>query len=308
MTPRPIIDESDAQVWHRLLQSQHGIVHRSDIPPEIQRFAGRELRSRRWQRVTRDVFATHNGPLTSSQQLWAALKSAPRGSALSGLTAAGLGGLRGFPSVVIHLTQPCGTHAARRTGLVVHFSRFLDTADVHPLQNPRRTRPARSLLDAASFATGDRYARAILLAGVQQGVASVLQLREALPRRGPCLRHALICETLNDAEGGIQSVPEADFDVIRRRQGLPEPARQRVVQRPNGRYYLDADWEEYELSVEVDGIPHLDVLNWDADLDRANEIAINGRTLLRFTSFTVRHNPHAVAAVLIRGLMARGWH
>jgi very-short-patch-repair endonuclease len=308
MTLHPIIDESDAQVWRRLLQSQHGVVHRSDIPPEIRRLARRELRSRRWQRFTRDVFVTHNGPLTATQQLWGALKAAPRGSALSGLTAANIGGLRGFPSLAIHLTQPCGTRAVRLPGVVVHFSRFLNTADVHPLQNPRRTRPARSLLDAASFADGDRYSRAILLAGVQQGIASVGQLREALARRGPCLRHALICETVDDAEGGIQSLPEADFEMIRRRCGLPEPIRQRVVQRSNGRYYLDADWEQYEFSVEVDGIPHLDVLNWDADLDRANEIAINGRTLLRFTSFAVRHNPHAVAEVLTRGLVSRGWH
>ena len=267
----------------------------------------RELRARRWRRVGRDVFVTHNGPLTPTQQLWTALKSAPHGSAMSGLTAANLSGLRGFPSPVIHLTQPCGTRAVRLPGVVVHFSRFLGNIDVHPMRVPRRTRPPRSLLDAASFTESDRYARAILLAGVQQGIASVRQLREALPRRGPCLRHALINETLDDAEGGIQSVPEADFDRIRRRHGLPEPVRQRVIQRSDGRYYLDADWDEYALSAEVDGIPHLDVLNWDADLDRANELAIEHRTLLRFTSYAVRHNPRAVATTLTRALVARGW-
>jgi hypothetical protein len=304
---QPNIDDVAARAWEQLLLDQHGVVHRSDIPPEVWRLAKRELHARRWQRIKRDVFATHNGPLTVSQQEWAALKSAPHGSALSGLTAAHLGGLSGFPSSAIYVTQPCGTHKLQLSGVVVHFSRFLDTRDVHPLQIPRRTRPARSLLDAASFTEGDHRARSILLAGVQQGITSVGKLREALPRRGPCLHHALICETLDDTEGGIRSVPEGDFDVIRRRYRLPPPARQRAVQRRNGRYYLDADWEEYALSVEVDGIPHLDIVNWDADLDRANEIAIHGRTLLRFTSFAVRHRPDAVGTVLIRALLSRGW-
>jgi hypothetical protein len=118
----------------------------------------------------------------------------------------------------------------------------------------------------------------------------------------------LIDETLDDAAGGIRSVPEADFERIRKRVGLPAPARQHILQRPDGRYYLDADWEQYALSVEIDGIPHLDVLNWDADLDRANEIAINRRTLLRFTSFAVRHSAGAVGAVLTRAFVSRGWH
>jgi very-short-patch-repair endonuclease len=308
MTVPSTIDESDADVWQRIVQQQHGIIHRSDVPPDVMRSAMRELRARRWRRVSRDVFVTHNGPLTPTQQLWAALKSAPQGSALSGLTAANLSGLRGFPSPVIQLTQPCGTRAVRFPGVVVHFSRFLDNVDVHPARVPRQTRIPRSLLDAASFTESDRYARAVLLAGVQQGIASVAQLRETLPRRGPCLRHALISETLDDADGGIQSVPEADFDRIRRRHGLPEPVRQRVIRRTDGRYYLDADWDEYALSAEVDGIPHLDVLNWDADLDRANELAIENRTILRFTSYAVRHNPRGVATVLARALVSRGWH
>jgi hypothetical protein len=307
MTVQPVTSGPDTEVWRGLMQEQHGIVHRSDIPPELQRLTRRELRSRRWQRIGRDVFVTHNGPLTSTQQLWVALKSAPSGSALSGLTAAALDGLRGFASPSVHLTQPCGTRPVRLAGVVVHYSRFLDPTDVHPYRIPRRTRPARSLIDAASFASFDRYARAVLLAGVQQRITTVEQLRAALPRRGPCLRHALITETLDDADGGMQSVPEADFDRIRSQAGLPEPVRQRVLQRLGGRHYLDADWEQYEMSVEVDGIPHVDVANWEADLDRANEIAINGRTLLRFTSYAIRHNPRAVAAVLTRALASRGW-
>lgn len=133
------------------------------------------------------------------------------------------------------------------------------------------------------------------------------QLHDALSRRGPCLRHALIVETIDDAAGGIASVPEHEFAVIVRAFHLPEPARQRVLPRRDGRRYLDADWADYRLSVEVDGRGHLDVVTWDSDLDRANDLVIDGRTLLRFTSYAIRHRPESVGETLIRALIARGW-
>lgn len=40
--------------------------------------------------------------------------------------------------------------------------------------------------------------------------------------------------------------------------------------------YLDVEWPEYGAGCEIHGIPHMRVLNWDADLLRANEIAIAG--------------------------------
>lgn len=132
-------------------------------------------------------------------------------------------------------------------------------------------------------------------------------LEQALPRRGPCLRHALITETIRDASGGITSVPEQEFDAIRRQRGLPAPTRQRAIRRSNGRYYLDVDWDAYALAAEIDGMPHMEVLNWDADLDRMNEIAIDRRTLLRFTSFAVRHRRSSVGDILTRALISRGW-
>lgn len=297
------------EAWHQLLAYQHGVVHRSDVPRELLREVTLEIGLGRWQRVSRDVFVNHNGPLTADQQLWVIIKAAPPRSALSGLTAAELGGLRGFEPAIHQVTVPCGTSFPRLSGATadVHYSRFLDNRDVHPLQLPRRTRPQRALLDAAAWATTDMQARAILLAGVQQRIVTPQHLQDALPRRGPCLRHALIVETIEDAEGGIASVPEKQFDTICRMYGLPTPTRQRALQRPTGRYYLDVDWEEYGLAAEVDGLPHMNVLSWDSDLDRMNEIAIQHRTLLRFTAYAVRHRGHDVGRTLTRALISRGW-
>lgn len=298
-----------ADVWHELLTAQHGVVHRADIPPDHVREVTNAIRRGVWQRAARDVFVNHNGPLTPDQRIRVVIEAAPPRSALSGLTAAHLGGLNGFSGNTLHLTIPCGTSMPKLLVVTatVHYSRFLDSRDVHPVLSPRRTRLARSLLDAAAWAETDTHARSILLAGVQQRLTTPDHIRDALPRRGPCLRHALITETIDDAEGGIGSVPEHEFDAIRRAYGLPEPSRQRVVRGESGRYYLDVDWEQYAVAAEVDGMPHMSVLHWDADLDRMNEIAIDHRTLLRFTSFAIRHRRHQVGRTLTRALVSRGW-
>lgn len=302
---------SDSERWNQLLETQDGVFHRRDIPSDLRREFERNVRRGRWSRRARDVFVTHNGPLTRRQQEWVVLNAAPAKSALSGLTAAAISGLRGFEPAagVVHVTVPCGTSMPRVDvpTVVAHYSRFLVPEDVHPLHQPRRTRIARSVLDAAAWAPTDHAARAVVLASVQQRLANADLLRDALPRRGPCLRRALMTETIEDAAGGVSSVPERETGTIIHRFGLPEPSRQRVVKGTSGRYYLDIDWEEFGLATEIDGMPHMRVRDWEADLDRMNEIVIDHRTLLRFTSYAVRHRPADVGRTVTRALLSRGW-
>lgn len=266
-----------------------------------------QLAARRWQRPHRGVLVTHNGPLSREQELWAYLLAAPPGSALAGPTAAELEGLRGFESDRIWLAVPQGLRRMSDDRVTSLWSTKLGPLDVHPLREPRRTTIERSLLDMTSRASGPRAVRAPLLAAVQQRLTVPDRLRAALGRRGPCAHRALIAETLGDAEGGISSLPELEFDRIRRRRGLPPPNRQRVLRHTGRRYYLDADWAGFDLSVEIHGLPHLEVRNWDADLDRHNELSIDGRRLLQFCSYAVRHQPDRVGEQLERGLRRGGW-
>ncbi len=249
----------------------------------------------------------HNGPLTDLQRLWVALFAAPMGSALGGLTAAALDGLVGFTSEVIDVLVPQGQRTAQLEGARFRWSSKLEVTDVHPARRPRRTRLARSLLDSASWARSDGWARAILIAGVQQRLLTTSQLRDALQRRGHCLRHGLMTETLIDIDGGIHSVPEREFSLIVVRSGLPRPTRQVLRRRANGCYYLDAEWAEYNLAVEVQGSHHNGVIQWDADLDRHNEITAGGRRLLHVTSHSVRYRPEHVAKLIESALRAGGW-
>jgi len=266
-----------------------------------------QIAGRRWQRPVRGVVVTHNGPLSPDQITWVHLLACPPGSVLGGLSAAAYDGLTGFVPAVPCLVLPDGARRPPLDGIEVHWSTYLDDRDVHPSRSPRRTRIARSLVDAASWSERERRARAVILAGAQQGLVRTSHLRDALSRRGSCRHRALIVESFLDAAGGIQSLPERDFDTIRHTLHLPAPTRQRPVRRGDGRYFLDVAWDEYDLAVEIHGIPHLAVLQWDADLMRANEIVIGGPKLLIFSSYAVRHQSEVVADQLLRLFCNAGW-
>jgi hypothetical protein len=260
-----------------------------------------------WQRPCRGVIVTHNGPLTDAEARAVALASAPPRSALAGPTALEVHGMTGFGAEHIHVVIPAGGRSPSWEGLVVHESTELTEADVHPSHQPRRTRVARSVVDLASWCTNDRYARAVVIAALQQGIVNTARMRDALTRRGPCRRRRLIIESILDAAGGIQSLPERDFDGLWRAAGLPQPTRQHRVRGKDGRHYLDATWESLRMSAEIHGIPHHAVRQWDADLLRANEIVIGGERLLIFSSYAIRHEQVAVADQLFRMARACGW-
>lgn len=265
------------------------------------------VRSGRWQRPSARAIVLHNGPLSERQRVWVALVSAPPGSAVGGLVAANHDGLSGFAYENVDIVVPQGQRRPTIPGAVIRWSTQLGDDSVYPFRLPRRTRIERSLVDASSWSRSEGMARVLLIAGVQQRLVSTRQLRSALATRGPCQRHALIEETLIDIDGGIQSIPEREFNAIVRQRGLRAPTRQAIKQHANGKYYLDADWEEYNLGCEVHGTHHREIRQWDADLWRHNEITVSGRRLLRISSAMARHDGNRVGDLLERGLRSGGW-
>lgn len=268
--------------------------------------------SGQWQRPARGVVVLHSGPLTRAQQRWVALLACARGSVLGGITALRLDGFTGFDPATPErprVVQPMGAAMPTYDGADVHWSEYLDSRDVHPLKRPPRHRPSRATIDEASWTAPDqeRRARALVLAVLQQRLAAPRQFRESLQRRGTCRHRALIKESVLDARGGIQSLPERDFDRIRMALHLPEPTRQAKVQRDDGRYYLDVEWRRYDTACEIHGIPHLRVRQWESDLERINEITIAGPRVLVFSSYAVRRMQERVGDQLMRMLRRGGW-
>ncbi|MEO6472720.1 MAG: hypothetical protein ABIR57_12130 [Aeromicrobium sp.] len=251
---------------------------------------------------------THNGPLSPIEIELVALNLCAPSSALAGPTALVHDGFKGFEQPETYVVLPEGAQRPEVPGLVPHWSTRLGESDIHPLGEPRRTRPPRSIIDFASWCGNDRYARAIVVAAFQQGLVDNRSMREALTRRGPCRRRALIVESILDAVGGIQSLPERDFNDLRRRAGLPPATRQSRIQTPNGRYFLDVEWKQHGIAVEIHGIPHIHIRQWDADILRGNEVVIAGKKLLAFTSYAIRHEQAVVIDQLQRAFATRIRH
>jgi very-short-patch-repair endonuclease len=252
-----------------------------------------------WQRPCRGVVVTFSGPVTREHEEWVAVVAGGQGAVLAGLAAARLDGLTGFTDRKIHLLVPGSRRVVRDmpADVVVHRSGVLGPSQVHPLRLPPRTRPARSLVDAAAWMGTENGARAVLAAGVQQRLVRVEDLRQVLERRPGLRRRALIASTLRDIAGGAEALSELDFCRLTRRFGLPEPDRQTIRRDERGhRRWLDAYWKHARLVVEVDGRWHMEAYAWWADMRRDNDLTVSGLRVLRFPAFAVRDHPEVVAA------------
>lgn len=259
----------------------------------------RHLRAGTWQRPFRGVIVTHNGPLTRDQLERAILAACPAGSALAGPTAAHRLGFQGFAPERVHVVLPAGAKEPD-IDAVFHWSTMLDSRDVLLNREPRMTTLERSIVDAASWSVSKARARVLVLAAFQQRLTSVRRMRDALSRRGPCRHRAVVIESILDAHGGIQSLPERDFDEIRVLADFPKPERQAPVRGPGGRYFLDVWVPQFNLAVEVHGTQHVAIGQWTSDLHRANEVVIDGRRTLAFSSFAIRHERAVVIDQLRR--------
>lgn len=179
-----------------------------------------ELAARRWQAPVSSVVITHNGQLTPDQRMWVVLLAAPRGTVLFGLSGAVYDGLRGFDPDTLSVVAPGSSYDPRQGELDLpddwnvrlRWSTKLGPADVNPAAVPPRTRLARRVIDEASQRIPERRSRALVLATVQQRRVSTAGFWDALSRRGRCRNRAILVESIRDAEGGIESLPEREFD------------------------------------------------------------------------------------------------
>jgi hypothetical protein len=128
-------------------------------------------------------------------------------------------GLRDWSRDLVHVLVPQGGLPSRLPGVVAHQTRHLGPDDLIGGRWPTCTTAARAAIDAASWEAQPRTAGFIVVATVQQVLATAAELLAELGRRGPV--PGLLREILAEAAGAdamSRSTWSGD-----RSLGLPEP-------------------------------------------------------------------------------------
>jgi hypothetical protein len=168
---------------------------------------------------------------------------------------------------------------------------------------------SRSLVDAAAWLARAGPACGLLAAGVQQRLARVPDLRDALDQAGQVRHVRLLRCVLADIEGGAESLAEINLVRLCRKRRLLPPQEQQVRYDAAGRRrYLDATWTRKGgrlLVLEVDGGLHLRIDRWWQDMARERDVVIRVGQVLRCSSIEIRLRPDAVAHDLARAGVPR---
>jgi very-short-patch-repair endonuclease len=262
-----------------------------------------------WQQIHPRIFVAHNGPLSYESRLWAAVLYAGEDAALCLGTAAHAWGLVTTAPATIHVVVEGSARRNAARGVRVHRTPGLPRREVFRSGDaPDRTSVERTVLDLIHRTAHPADVSAIVARSVQQGRTTGPRLAAALATRERLRHTRLVAECVELAGEGAHSVLEMRHAQLHRRHGLPVPTRQRRHVRPDRSWYLDAVYEAYGLAVELDGrLVHTSPAQWWADMDRDNQLQVDGYLVQRFPGFVILSDPCRVAADLARALVARGW-
>lgn len=240
-------------------------------------------RTGRLIRLHRGVYAVGHRALSVRGRRIAALLAAGGGAALSHQTALAVWDLSQGGGGPVHLTVPGDAGRKRRPGLILHRSRTFSPADVVRRDGLAVTSARRTVADVRRGMSPQRFAALVRR-------AEILRL-DVGPVQGFDERHV--------GEDGIRG----RMDVIIRRQRLPNPRREVVLDA----YTVDYFWEAARLVVETDGrATHLIASAFERDRARDARLATFGVLTLRFTWLQITREPELVGRTLAAVLRDRG--
>jgi hypothetical protein len=144
-----------------------------------------------------------------------------------------------------------------------------------------------------------------LEAALRRGLTSVAKLQSQLAEkggkgvRGTAPLRQLVQERDLDYTP-THSVLESRFKAFLKKNGFPRPLQQHVIWRGSGkRAFVDFYYPSLGLVIEVDGYSsHGGRAEWQADLNRQNDLVLTGRCVLRFTWSDVCHGQQEMARQL----------
>lgn len=304
----------DIERWSEFTDAQAGIITRaqcvgSGLPSATIR--GR-VRSGRWRRLERGIYASFTGDPARDGVLWAALLRAGPDAVFSHQTAAELYGLLKQPSSLIHITVPADRHPARWTkipGVVIHRSTSVCRTR-HPVLSPPRTRVEDTILDliAASGSFEEAYDWICRAIGERRTTAE--RLRQTMDARARFRWRRDIELALSDADEGAMSLLELRYvRGVERPHGLPTARKQARLRQRTGSRYLDNLYEQYGACVEIDGTAaHPAAEQW-RDKRRDRSVLVNEQIVtlrVGFLDLRDRRSQCDTAAEVAKFLSHRG--
>jgi autonomous glycyl radical cofactor GrcA len=106
---------------------------------------------------------------------------------------------------------------------------------------------------------------------------------------------------IDDLIGGAQALSEVEFLAFCRRHGFPRPKCQARLDSLGRRRYLDAELRSRTgriVRIEIDGGVHLKLEIRARDTIKDNDAHIDGKLVLRYTSYSIYTNdPDAVRQI-----------
>ena len=284
-----------------LARAQRGVVRRAQLRELgiTSHHVAAQVRAQRWRRIGPRVVVLSTGVLTRSQSRAVALAHAGCGSALAGLTGLEELGLAGWPRDRAHVLVAHGRLPPPLEGVVLHQTRTMRAHDLLADRWPACTTAARAAVDAASWERHPRTASGLVLAVVQQRLASRSEILEVLERAGPVRHRALLQAVL--VEEGADSQAEVDVVQILRSIGLGDVRRQVEVDTPEGRCFVDIVVRLPDgrlLALEIDGPHHDDPAQREADAAKDAALVAAGYQVLHIPVRLLRSNRARVRAQL----------
>lgn len=264
-----------------------------------------ERRAGVWSRLGRQSVSVAPGD-AQQREWWRALLEVSPSAVLDGISALVASGLRHVEEDAVHVAVPKSGRPRRCKDVQVHETRRYEQAAVLRDGVPRM-RPATAAVHAALWARTDRQAALYVIAAAQQRLFTADELLVEIDKIRRHARRKLLQGLHLDVLGGIEAMGERDFARLCAERGFPVPSRQVTRRTSAGRVVFDTVWDDFGLTVEIDGIQHLELEAWFADALKQNEASMSGHTVLRVPSVALRVAPapfmDQVAAALRRG----GW-
>lgn len=258
-----------------------------------------------WEAVDSGVYRIAGTPEGWHARLMAACLAGP--AVVSHRSAATLWHLPGFGQDIVEVTA--FRHRRRRSRDVVwHESYHLGAQDVTTIAGLPTTRPQRTLIDLAATVKPEELERAVDEA-LRKNLTGLEQIARRLDELGLLRRgHSRMRQLLERPErlGATESALETHFLQLVRTKGLPEPALQLRVPRPNGTLArIDCAYPDHRIAIELEGGQfHSGRIDRQRDSSRQNDIVLADWRVLRFTWEDVTRHAERVASQVRRALDA----